>query len=124
MHVIQHLLGTFRPDLIIAGVPEEANTDHNVSLQREAVLCSLLFDDRPKSHPHHTKSYVEFDLSMYGVYEGTVVAARTGEEDLIEVMNQILTFVNENAVYAIMYNQALNEAGMIDVDRQDCTERS
>ena len=59
---------------------------------------------------------MEFDLSVYGAYEGTVVAARKGEEDLINVMNQILTFVNDNAIYDIMYQQALDEAGMIDVN--------
>ena len=59
---------------------------------------------------------LEFDLSMYGAYEGPVVAARKGEEDLINVLNKILTFVNDNAIYDIMYQQALDEAGMIDVN--------
>ena len=38
MHVIQHFLGSFRPDFLITGVTEEANTDDDVSLQRQAFL--------------------------------------------------------------------------------------
>ncbi|MBQ6451483.1 MAG: hypothetical protein IJJ29_06135 [Solobacterium sp.] len=53
---------------------------------------------------------------MYGDYEGTVVAAKKGEESLINTINEILTFVNDNAIYDIMYKQALDEAGMIDVE--------
>ena len=81
-----------------------------------ATSCSVALQYADQSGGELAKSYVEFDLSVYGAYEGTVVAARKGEEDLINVMNQILTFVNDNAIYDIMYQQALDEAGMIDVN--------
>ena len=81
-----------------------------------ATSCSVALQYADQSNGQLAKSDVEFDLSMYGAYEGTVVAAKKGEEDLINVINQILEFVNENAIYDIMYKQALDEAGMIDVD--------
>ena len=81
-----------------------------------ATSCSVALQYAEQSNGELAKSYVEFDLSMYGAYEGTVVAARKGEEDLINVLNQILKFVNDNAIYDIMYQQALDEAGMIDVN--------
>ena len=80
-----------------------------------ATSCSVALQYADQSNGQIAKSTVEFDLSMYGAYEGTVVAAKKGEEDLINVINQILEFVNENAIYDIMYKQALDEAGMIDV---------
>ncbi len=81
-----------------------------------ATSCSVALQYADQSNGQIAKSTVEFDLSMYGAYEGTVVAAKKGEESLIEVINQILEFVNENAIYDIMYKQALDEAGMIDVE--------
>ena len=80
-----------------------------------ATSCSVALQYADQSNGQIAKSTVEFDLSMYGAHEGTVVAAKKGEESLIEVINQILEFVNENAIYDIMYKQALDEAGMIDV---------
>ena len=38
VHVVQHLLGAFGPDLIVAGVPEQADADHDVPLQRQPLL--------------------------------------------------------------------------------------
>ena len=38
MHVIQHFLGTFGPDLIITKVAEETNTDDNIAFQRKTFL--------------------------------------------------------------------------------------
>ena len=91
VHVVQHLLGAFRPDLIIAGVAEEADADDDVALQREVVLSSPLFDDRLKSHLCHTKPCAEFGLPMYSAYEDTVATVRKGEEDLIDVDRQDYT---------------------------------
>ena len=38
MHVIQHLFGAFRPNLIISGVTEETNADDDISLQGQLLL--------------------------------------------------------------------------------------
>ena len=81
-----------------------------------ATSCSVALQYADQSNGLLAKSTVEFDLSMYGDYEGTVVAAKKGEESLINTINEILTFVNDNAIYDIMYKQALDEAGMIDVE--------
>ena len=39
MHIIQHLLGALRPDLIVTGMTKEADADDNVTFQRQALLC-------------------------------------------------------------------------------------
>ncbi len=79
-----------------------------------ATSCSVARQYAEQSGGTLSKSPLEFDLSMYGAYEGTVVGAKKGETSIIDVMNQILTFVNENAIYDGMYQQALDETGMID----------
>ena len=38
MHVIQHFLGTFGPDLIISGVAEKTDANDNIAFQRKTFL--------------------------------------------------------------------------------------
>ena len=38
VHIIEHLFGALSPNLIVAGVPEQANADDNVPSQRKALL--------------------------------------------------------------------------------------
>lgn len=38
VYIIQHLLGTFRPDFIVTGVAEETDADDDVSFKRKAFL--------------------------------------------------------------------------------------
>ena len=38
MHIVQHLLCTFRPNLVISGMAEEADTDDNVAFEGKAFL--------------------------------------------------------------------------------------
>ena len=49
---------------------------------------------------------VMFDLTRYGDYQGNVLAAKKGETALIDVMNQIVDFVNEKGYYQTWYAQA------------------
>lgn len=49
---------------------------------------------------------VMFDLTPYGDYQGNVLAAKKGETALIDVMNQIIDFVNEKGYYQTWYTQA------------------
>lgn len=79
-----------------------------------ATSCSTARQYAAQSEGTLAKSDAEFDLSMYADYEGTVVAAKKGETSMIDVLNQIFSFVNENGIYDIMYQQALDETGMID----------
>ncbi len=38
MHVVQHFLGALGPDLVVAGVPEEPDADHDVAFERQPLL--------------------------------------------------------------------------------------
>ena len=46
VHVVEHLLGAFRPHLVISGMPEETDTDDDVAFKGEALLRfkELLFE--------------------------------------------------------------------------------
>lgn len=57
---------------------------------------------------------VRFDLEMYGIHEGNVCAAKKGETSLIEVMNTIVDFVNDNGYYKTWYTEAKAAAGIED----------
>ena len=48
MHVVEHLLGAFRPHLVISGMPEEAYADDDIAFEGEALLRlkELLFKAR------------------------------------------------------------------------------
>ena len=57
-------------------------------------------------------SGVNFDLSLYEDYEGTVMLAKKGETELMGVINEILEFVKENGYYGDFYKVAKEQAGM------------
>ena len=38
VHVVQHLLGAFRPYLVVSGMPEETDADDDVAFEGEALL--------------------------------------------------------------------------------------
>ena len=60
------------------------------------------------------KSTVEFDLTPYEDYAGTVMCAAKGETEFMDVLNQIITTVNENQYYTDWYNVAKEQAGIED----------
>ena len=53
---------------------------------------------------------IHFDTDMYGSHEGNVMAAKKGETQFIEVINQIITFAMENGYYEQFYQQAKEQA--------------
>ena len=55
---------------------------------------------------------VNFDLSLYGDYEGTVMMAKKGETELMTVINTILETVKENGYYGDFYKGAKKQAGI------------
>ena len=57
---------------------------------------------------------VLFDMSLYEEYEGNVALAKKGETSLIDVINQIIEFVNEKNYYFDMYETAKEQAGIED----------
>ena len=61
MHIVEHLLGAFCPDLIVARVPKEPDTDDNVAFQRQSFLglhiCVLKPSAATKSHYRVTRFY-------------------------------------------------------------------
>ena len=55
---------------------------------------------------------LEFDLSMYGDYAGTVVACKKGETELMDVINQIISQMMAEGKYTDMYYAACDDAGV------------
>ncbi len=55
---------------------------------------------------------VNFDLSLYDEYEGTVMMAKKGETEFMGVINQILETVKENGYYGQFYKEAKKQAGI------------
>ncbi|MBR0461199.1 MAG: transporter substrate-binding domain-containing protein [Erysipelotrichaceae bacterium] len=55
---------------------------------------------------------LQFDLSMYGDYAGTVVACKKGETELMDVINQIITQMMAEGKYTDMYYAACDAAGV------------
>ena len=55
---------------------------------------------------------LEFDLTQYGEYAGTVVACKKGETALMDVINQIITQMMAEGKYADMYYAACADAGV------------
>ena len=55
---------------------------------------------------------LEFDLSMYGDYAGTVVACKKGETELMDVINQIISQMMAEGKYTDMYYAACDAAGV------------
>ncbi len=57
---------------------------------------------------------INFDLSIYGDYEGNVIAAKKGETELIEVINTIIAFAMDKGYYQQWYKEACELAGVED----------
>ena len=38
VHIVQHLLGPGRPDLLVPAVPEQPHADHDIALERQTLL--------------------------------------------------------------------------------------
>ena len=55
---------------------------------------------------------IEFDLSMYGDYKGTVAACKKGEVSLMNAINQIIDQMMAEGKYAGMYYAACADAGV------------
>ena len=55
---------------------------------------------------------IMFDLSIYGDYEGNVAAAKKGETDLINAVNEAISFAVEKGYYAEWYAKACEQAGV------------
>ena len=66
------------------------------------------------SNGQFAMSDINFDLSVYGAYEGNVVAAKKGETDLINVINQIIEFVTEKDYYTLWTAIAKVQSGTED----------
>lgn len=66
------------------------------------------------SNGQFAMSGINFDLSVYGAYEGNVVAAKKGETSLIETINQIITFVLDKDYYTLWTAIAKVQSGTED----------
>ena len=55
---------------------------------------------------------IEFDLSMYGDYKGTVAACKKGETSLMDAVNQIIEQMMAEGKYKDMYYAACADAGV------------
>ena len=55
---------------------------------------------------------IMFDLSIYGDYEGNVAAAKKGETDLINAVNEVISFAMDKGYYAKWYAEACEIAGV------------
>ena len=55
---------------------------------------------------------IMFDLSIYGDYEGNVAAAKKGETDLINAVNEVINFAVDKGYYAEWYKKACEQAGV------------
>ncbi len=53
---------------------------------------------------------IHFDTDMYGSHEGNVMAAKKGEKQFIDIINQIIACAMENGYYEQFYQQAKQQA--------------
>jgi len=68
----------------------------------------------------YVEKEIEFDLSMYNDYAGNVMAAKKGETQFMEVINQIIdeilsveNYYEDLGLYATYYYAACDEAGIV-----------
>ncbi|NLC96062.1 MAG: transporter substrate-binding domain-containing protein [Erysipelotrichaceae bacterium] len=59
---------------------------------------------------------VLFDLSIYDDYSGNVIAAKKGETDLIEKINEILKEVNESGKFEVWHADAKTKAKELGIE--------
>ncbi len=69
---------------------------------------------------------IEFDLSLYEDYSGNVMAAKKGETQFMDVINQILdelladeNYYEDKGLYATYYYAACDEAGILPDDEEE-----
>ncbi len=55
---------------------------------------------------------IKFDLTMYGEHEGNVAAAKKGETSLVDTVNVILQFAQDQGYYPEWYTAAREAAGI------------
>ena len=67
-----------------------------------------------QSNGQFVMSGINFDLSIYGDYEGNVVAAKKGETSLIEAINQIINFAVNKDYYTLWTAIAKVQSGTED----------
>lgn len=67
-----------------------------------------------QSNGQFAMSNVNFDLSVYGAYEGNVVAAKKGETSLIEAVNKIIEFALDKKYYELWTAIAKIQSGTED----------
>ena len=73
VHVIQHLLGSLRPDFIVPAVSEQANTDDDVARKGQALLRlqELLLEARAAAEGYdgvfadHILNYLLLPIGVY-----------------------------------------------------------
>ena len=68
----------------------------------------------------YVEKEIEFDLSMYSDFSGNVMAAKKGETQFMDVINQILeelltteNYWQDKSLYACYYYAACDEAGIV-----------
>ncbi|MCR5096688.1 MAG: transporter substrate-binding domain-containing protein [Erysipelotrichaceae bacterium] len=67
-----------------------------------------------QSNGQFAMSGVNFDLTMYGDYEGNVAAAKKGETSLIEAVNECIKFSDEKGYYRLWTAIAKVQSGTED----------
>jgi polar amino acid transport system substrate-binding protein len=65
-----------------------------------------------ESDGQFAETFIKFDLEMYGVHEGNVIAVKKGETAMISAINEIVDFVQDNDYYAQFYTYARAKAGI------------
>lgn len=85
-----------------------------VSKKSDAVAlpCTTIDQYVSQSSGQFAKAKPTFDLTPYKDTAGNVVAVKKGEKDLIDVVNQIITKMNEHDYYTTWYEQAKQKAGL------------
>ena len=59
-------------------------------------------------------SGINFDLTMYGDYEGNVAAAKKGETSLMNAVNEVIKYANDNGYYRLWTAIAKIQSGTED----------
>lgn len=117
----------YTEDQIVALDPNAGTNLELVSTLDQAILslasgkCDLVALDGSTAQKYVAESdgkFVEtgihFDLTMYGEHEGNVCAAKKGETDLIEAVNECLKTAMANGYYPKWYAEAKEQAGITD----------
>ncbi len=86
----------------------------------EAFACSCdQMDAYAKANPEIARSTVEFDTTLESLHDGNVLAVKKGEVELIEKINEILTKVNDEAMYEAWSKDAKALAATLGLEFED-----